>query len=74
MDEGGWGVVKPFVEKTHVNYRVLLADDRLAKKYGITNMPDTLLIDREGRIAATYVGVVNRADIESNIKAMLARR
>jgi peroxiredoxin len=74
MDEGGWGIVKPFIEKTRVNYRVLLSDDQTAKKYSIQNMPDTYLIDREGRIAATYVGVVDRENIESNIKAMVAGR
>ncbi len=30
------------------------------------------LIDRGGRIAAKYVGIVDRANIESNIKALLA--
>ena len=28
---------------------------------------------RRGRIAATYVGLVDRVDIESNIRAMLAQ-
>jgi len=32
------------------------------------------LIDKSGKIAATYVGVVNKADVETNIKTLLAER
>jgi glutathione peroxidase-family protein len=34
----------------------------------------TYLIDRSGRIAASYVSVVDPADLESNVKALLAER
>ena len=31
-------------------------------------MPDTFLIDRKGRIAAAYAGLVDKDDVEANIK------
>jgi hypothetical protein len=34
-------------------------------------MPMTLLIDREGRIALSHTGVVNKADFESRILQLL---
>jgi peroxiredoxin len=74
LDEGGWKVVKPFIEKTKVPYRIVLGDDATAKKYAIENMPDTFLIDRQGRIAATYVGLVDRENIEANVRTMLSTR
>jgi peroxiredoxin len=37
-------------------------------------MPDTFLIDRRGKIAASYIGMVDRANVEENIRAMLARK
>ena len=74
MDEEGWKIVKPFLEKTKVPYRVILANDATAKVYGIETMPDTFLIDRHGRIAAAYVGLVDKDDVERNIKAMLSER
>jgi hypothetical protein len=37
-------------------------------------MPDTFLIDRSGRVAAVYRGLVDREDIERNMKSMLASR
>jgi peroxiredoxin len=73
LDEEGWKVVKPFLETANVPYRIVLGDDPTAKKYGIDNMPDTFLIDRHGRIAATYVGLVDKDDVEANIKALLSR-
>ena len=37
-------------------------------------MPDTFLIEREGRIAAAYkAGLVDRENIEANIKVLLGR-
>src|SRR5258708_2785074 len=52
MDEGGWGVLKPFLAEHIVPYRILLGDNPMAKSYGIQNLPDTFLIDRQGRVAA----------------------
>jgi len=37
-------------------------------------MPDTFLIDREGRVAAAYLaGLVDKDDVEANIKAILSK-
>jgi cytochrome c biogenesis protein CcmG/thiol:disulfide interchange protein DsbE len=72
MDEGGWGVVKPFLKDNKVPYRMLLGNEATAKKYGIDPLPDTFLIDREGRIAAAYTtGLVDREDVEANIRSMM---
>jgi peroxiredoxin len=72
MDEDGWKAVKPFLAETHVPYRMLLGDEATAKRYGIGNLPDTFLIDRNGKVAAAYVaGMVDKDDVEANIKAIL---
>jgi cytochrome c biogenesis protein CcmG/thiol:disulfide interchange protein DsbE len=74
MDDGGWGDVKPYIEKARVTYRMALADKATAKDYAVTSMPATFIIDRKGRVAATYIGLVDRSDIERNIKAALSTR
>ncbi|HLK62856.1 MAG TPA: TlpA disulfide reductase family protein [Bryobacteraceae bacterium] len=75
MDEGGWKVLEPFLAENHIPYRMVLGDDATAKGYGIDNLPDTFLIDRHGKIAAAYVaGMVDRGDVEENIKKMLEQR
>lgn len=74
LDEGGWKIVKPFLAGANIPYRIVLGDDSTSKKYSVENMPDTFLIDRQGRIAAVYTGLVDRVNIEANIQAMLAQR
>ena len=67
-----WSLVNPFVESHKVDYPILMGDDGIAKRYSVQALPVTYLIDRRGRIAAKYVGVVDRANIEANIKMLLA--
>ena len=74
LDEDGWKVLKPFLVDHEVPYRMLLGDNSTAKQYGIDNLPDTFLIDRKGKVAAAYkAGLVDRDDIEANIKALLSK-
>ena len=73
MDEEGWKAVEPFIRSENVPYRIVLGDHGMARKYGIENMPDTFLIDGEGRIAAAYFGLVDKNDMEANIQKMLSR-
>jgi len=74
MDQGGWKVLKPFLAENHVPYRMLLGDEATAKRYGIENLPDTFLIDRQGRVAAAYRAVlVDKENVEDNIKALLSK-
>jgi len=74
LDEDGWKAVKPFIKTAAVPYRIVLGNHATASRYGIVGMPDTFLIDRNGRIAAKYVGLVDRNDIEKNIQTMLAEK
>ena len=54
---------------------MLLGDTPMAQRYGIGNLPDTFLIDRQGRVAAAYKeGLVDRDNIEANIKVLLSKR
>jgi len=69
-----WNLVNPFVASHKVDYPILMGDDGITKRYSVEALPVTYLIDKRGRIAATYVGVVDRANIEANIKSLLAER
>ncbi len=75
MDEGGWGVLKPFLAQHPIPYRIVLGNDPTAQKFGIQSMPDTFLIDRQGRVAAAYLGgLVDRPNLEANLTTLLAER
>ncbi len=71
MDDEGWKVVTPFVQSAAVPYEIVLGDEKTSKSYHIDAMPDTFLIDSQGRIAAVYYGMVDREDIEKNVQALL---
>lgn len=72
MDEEGWEVVKPYLNRVPVNYKVGVAGDEVAAKYGgIDTLPETLILDREGRIAARHVGLVSKSEYEKDIESVL---
>ena len=73
MDEDGWDVVRPFMERLRVNYRVLLGNDQVAQAYGgVDSLPTSFLIDREGRVARVHVGLVSRSRYENELQELLA--
>jgi hypothetical protein len=51
-----------------------MADKAVNDTYRVDSMPATDLIDSKGRIAATYIGLVDKTDVEANLKALLAER
>jgi len=70
MDDG-WKPVKAYIAEQKVNYRVAVGDDKVTELYKIHNMPVTLLIDKNGRIVDTKVGVVDKDTFEKEIQALL---
>jgi peroxiredoxin len=70
--EEAWSRVKPFVRDHKMRYAVLMGDEQVTAVYGIKALPLTFLLDTHGRIAATYVGVVDRANLETNINLLLS--
>jgi|SRR6185437_2095501 len=69
-----WGKVRPFIAKSKINYPILMGNESLFKKFGLTELPDTLLIDKTGRIAAVYVGIISKDNVEANIRALVSGR
>lgn len=69
-----WSLVNPFVRTQKVDYPILMGDDGITKRYSVDALPVTYLIDSRGRIAAKYVGIVDRANLESNIRVLLTER
>ena len=72
MDDEGWPVVKPFLKSLNINYRVVIGNDQTAQLYGgVDALPTTFLIDRDGKIAAVHVGLVDRKEFENGIEQLL---
>ena len=74
MDDEGWEVVKPYIERRQVNYRILLGTDSVAQMYGgVDALPTTFIVDREGRIAAVHVGLVGKSDYRNDLVQVLEK-
>ncbi|SFR96819.1 Peroxiredoxin [Granulicella pectinivorans] len=70
-DDDGMKIVKPFMSEWHMDYPVVIGTPVMEKSFGLGQMPLTLLIDREGRIALSHAGVVDRVDFEKHIRELL---
>lgn len=64
-------VVKPFRAKWHMDYPVAIGSDALGERYGLREMPLTVLIDRRGRIALSHAGVVEKKAFEAALRQLL---
>ncbi len=64
-------VIKPFLSKWKMTYPVGVGTDALGERFGLKEMPLTLLIDKNGRIAVSHTGIVDKAAFESEIQTLL---
>jgi len=74
MDEDGWRSVRPFLEEKRMTYTVVVGDAHLAKLYSVDALPVTFLINRNGKIAYSQAGIVDKDAFESEIRVLLGVR
>lgn len=72
--EEAWKRVRPFTASHGMNYPVLMGDSATEKLYGINAYPASFIIDKTGRIAAKYVGIVDTANVEENVRTLLQNK
>lgn len=75
LDEDGWKAVKPYISTKNVAYRIMLGNAEVAKSYGgVDAIPETFLIDREGRIATGHRGLVEKQVYEEEIGKLIGEK
>lgn len=83
MDDDGWKTVRPFLAlkkdpetggNTAMQYPVVFGSQNLAQQYHLVAMPMTLLIDREGKIAVSHSGMVDKSAFENDIQKLLSEK
>lgn len=67
-----WAKVKPFVASHQVTYPILMGDNEATKRYDIQELPVSYLIDTRSRVAAMYVGLIDKENVKANINTLLA--
>ncbi|MFC1843427.1 TlpA disulfide reductase family protein [Thermodesulfobacteriota bacterium] len=72
VDEGDLAPLKKLINKTGINYPVLLADSEVARSFGgVTGIPVVFLVNREGEIVKKYLGYTSHDILEEDIKTVL---
>ena len=67
-DKGEEAAVRRFVKAMDIPYMIIIAPDDLIRGYGVTALPTTVFIDRQGRIRERIIG------FNSGIGKQLAER
>jgi peroxiredoxin len=71
MDSDGWTSVRPYLKENPIPYTIVIGDEATAKEFNVTALPVTVLVDRQGKIAATHSGIVAIATYRSEIESLL---
>jgi cytochrome c biogenesis protein CcmG, thiol:disulfide interchange protein DsbE len=74
IDEGSDEKVRKFVGEFRVPYPVVRPEKMSQMEYGLAGVPTTILVDKDGRVAKTYVGAVREVDFETDVETLLAER
>ena len=67
-------MVQPFVDRRHLPFTTLLDTmGQVTRLYGVTSLPTTYLLDREGRVVTVTIGGYDwaKADARALIASLL---
>jgi cytochrome c biogenesis protein CcmG/thiol:disulfide interchange protein DsbE len=64
--------VPEFISRYGISYPILLPTDDSPLASSIESLPTSLLIDRNGRVARTYIGAVDEGTLARDIERLLA--
>jgi cytochrome c biogenesis protein CcmG/thiol:disulfide interchange protein DsbE len=70
-DEGPVDEVRGFARELGINYPVAVVDAAIEETFGgVVGLPTTFVLDRDGQIVHTYVGLVDPLDLEREIREL----
>jgi cytochrome c biogenesis protein CcmG/thiol:disulfide interchange protein DsbE len=74
MDDEPQDAVPAFVSKYGISYPILTPTVQLSLIDRVEALPTSILIDKSGRIARTYVGLVTEIGLSDDIEDLLLER
>jgi peroxiredoxin len=70
-DVQGVEIVQPFVSQLHLSFTTLLdSTGQVTRLYGVTSLPTTYLLDRDGRLVSVAIGSYDWATAEARALIM----
>jgi cytochrome c biogenesis protein CcmG/thiol:disulfide interchange protein DsbE len=74
LDQEGWEVVKPFVEKMKIPYPVVIGNQTVVRHYGnFDGIPATFFINSDGNIVDQQIGMLTKDIFEAKVKAIIPK-
>ena len=75
LDQGGLSDVKPFMKNYGINYPIVMGDNQVVAAYGgIRGIPTTFVIDKEGKIRASFEGYRPASVFEKLIQQLTSEK
>ena len=74
MDQGGKPAVEQFMNEFHMPYPVLMPDLASPKAPVVEALPTTVLVDRNGLVAKSYVGAVHENIFREDVDKLLSEK
>ncbi len=72
MDQSPGRVLPGFIKKYDINYTILFGEDKVYDLYGgISAIPTTFIVDKEGNIVRKYIGYKEKWVFEQDIEELL---
>ena len=72
MDVGDRAPVRSFVRQLHVGYPIAFPEPLSQEAQAMVGLPTTILVDREGRVAKTYIGETQEREFRADVGKLLA--
>jgi cytochrome c biogenesis protein CcmG, thiol:disulfide interchange protein DsbE len=74
MDRGDKAPVRSFVKQMHVGYPIAFPEPLSQEAEAMVGLPTTILVDKAGRVAKTYVGETREREFRADVGRLLAER
>ncbi len=72
LDQQGFAVVTPFVQRMKIDYPVVVGDGDLVAAYGnFQAIPTTFVVDKKGNIVGEHTGSMTKEAFERMVKPLL---
>lgn len=72
LDQKGWSVVTPYVEKTKIDYPIVLGTEQVVSDYGnFQAIPTTFVVDKKGNIVGEHTGSMSKEAFEKMVAPYL---
>ncbi len=71
LDTDSKGKLPQFLVQHGIGYRILLGDTRTVRAYGVSPIPTTFFIGKDGKIRNVHIGYLDKDSFEREVRKLL---